>query len=603
MKFSFDHSFPVFNWQFNSEPSGWIHDIYVEKTIHKSPKAPTSSILEMSTILEKTTALHDDPATIGNFVHYLGDHISFPVDKAINYELELKLINCTSRSIHLTPIVNGLPDRQFLSPSHVPILIRLDVALSKRSFDLSFSSSEIKNKLKIEVQSLKLTSKPLKENSTTNIFLASDSTVQTYTETERPQYGWGEYLARMISITNKVLIKPDHTSKYPQATNYYTDNFIVHNRSIGGRSSKSFINEGKLRDLLFQLTKGDFLLIQWGDNDATSIRPMRYVSPIHFEKYLNEYIDGALDREVTPILVTPPSRYNFANLDHAEISFKEYRSVMLDVAHKRKVAIIDLGLLSNNFINEMGKSNSQLVYMKLPSNLYANFPEGLDDATHLQSFGAKHFANLVATKLKPLLKISELTTSSPYIQAQIFEKTQKRGINLSWQPVSTAVDFYTIKAYSKKHHLVINEYITDLTHYFINLNDSIDDIKYQVYANVNDNCIKVNEISLTHIFNSIMNTTHTISGVNIYELDTDTIDDKISFSVRFNPFRSTHIYKIMLLNQKNGQSLVLDHISAKKVAELHSYTVNKASNLEILIIGLDINNQIIAESKIVSVTH
>ena len=99
-----------------------------------------------------------------------------------------------------------------------------------------------------------------KYDATPTIFLAGDSTVKTY---EVNQYigGWGQYLG------------------------YYLPSTIqVKNAAQGGRSSRSFINEGRLYDtkennfkytfsenggksIESEIKKGDFLFIQFGHND------------------------------------------------------------------------------------------------------------------------------------------------------------------------------------------------------------------------------------------------------------------------------------------------------------------------------------------------
>ncbi len=97
-------------------------------------------------------------------------------------------------------------------------------------------------------------------NTTPTIFLAGDSTVKTYIN---DQYigGWGQYLGLYLPSTIK-----------------------VHNAAQGGRSSRSFINEGRLYDTKEQgysytfsenggksieseIKAGDFLFIQFGHND------------------------------------------------------------------------------------------------------------------------------------------------------------------------------------------------------------------------------------------------------------------------------------------------------------------------------------------------
>ena len=98
-------------------------------------------------------------------------------------------------------------------------------------------------------------------NRTPVIFLAGDSTVKTY---EDNQYigGWGQFLDLFLG-----------------------DDVIVKNAAHGGRSSRSFINEGRLYDIpgssfTFsqnggksigdEIRAGDYLFIQFGHNDDAS---------------------------------------------------------------------------------------------------------------------------------------------------------------------------------------------------------------------------------------------------------------------------------------------------------------------------------------------
>lgn len=99
------------------------------------------------------------------------------------------------------------------------------------------------------------------EERTPTIFLAGDSTVKTYQD---GQYiaGWGQYLSLFLDSEIKVI-----------------------NAAHGGRSSRSFINEGRLYDvpgssftfsenggnsIADQIQAGDYLFIQFGHNDDAS---------------------------------------------------------------------------------------------------------------------------------------------------------------------------------------------------------------------------------------------------------------------------------------------------------------------------------------------
>lgn len=71
------------------------------------------------------------------------------------------------------------------------------------------------------------------------IFIASDSTAQTYNSSRYPQMGWGQQLAP-----------------------YFDSDTAVANHAIGGRSSRSFIEQGRLATVLDAIRPGDYLFVQ-----------------------------------------------------------------------------------------------------------------------------------------------------------------------------------------------------------------------------------------------------------------------------------------------------------------------------------------------------
>lgn len=225
------------------------------------------------------------------------------------------------------------------------------------------------------------------------LYLASDSTVQTYEKGEYPKTGWGQTLAEFFGDT--VTEEKADNCTYGQSRRYVTENVVVENRAIGGRSSKSFVEEGKLDDLLEDVKAGDYLFIQWGHNDATAVRPNRYVSPENFAQWLMYYVDGARQRGAVPVLVTPVARYSQTD-GIFNISFGAYRDVMFKLAQEQGIAIVDLGKASTDLCTQFGAEGAKSFFMKLAAGEYENYPGGSNDDTHLQYYGAYKFAQCVA---------------------------------------------------------------------------------------------------------------------------------------------------------------------------------------------------------------
>lgn len=231
-----------------------------------------------------------------------------------------------------------------------------------------------------------------------SLFIASDSTVMSYDRFHYPQAGWGQVLYRYFNKGNETpeLMSPDLS--YPQNHIYETPNINIENRSIGARSSRSFINEGKWDQLLSRTAEGDYCFIQWGHNDATAVRPNRFVSTADFAWWLKKYIRSCKARKVTPVLVTPISRRNCDSAGVFRPSFGAYADIMLRLGKEEDIPVIDLCRLTVDYLNSIGDEESKLIFLwaapgAYPDSAYAN---GVSDNTHLQEYGATMFAGLLA---------------------------------------------------------------------------------------------------------------------------------------------------------------------------------------------------------------
>ena len=233
------------------------------------------------------------------------------------------------------------------------------------------------------------------------IFIASDSTVQTYESNYYPQTGWGQTLHNFFG--DFVEERECKDCEYSQAQTYETVNVIVENRAIGGRSSKSFIEEGKLDDLLEDVKPGDYVLVQWGHNDATTSRPNRYVSPEDFGYWMQYYVDGVTQRGATPILVTPVARYSYTTNEDGTLksfvgNFEKYGDVMRKMAKEQNIPIVDLTARSTALCNEFGIEGAKSLFLMVEAGDYPEgaYAGGANDSTHLQYYGAYKFAQCVA---------------------------------------------------------------------------------------------------------------------------------------------------------------------------------------------------------------
>jgi large repetitive protein len=161
--------------------------------------------------------------------------------------------------------------------------INFEIALVDGQLNLEFTGAAPK------INSLVIMRKtPRQPGDLPTVYIAGDSTVQTYDEYWKPEAGWGQMIPR-----------------------FFTDNVLFKNHAIGGRSSKTFISEGRLDEVLRAISPGDYFFVQFGHNDATISVPERYASVPDYKNYLKVYVNGARQRGATPVLVTPMGRRSF----------------------------------------------------------------------------------------------------------------------------------------------------------------------------------------------------------------------------------------------------------------------------------------------------
>lgn len=210
------------------------------------------------------------------------------------------------------------------------------------------------------------------------IFIAGDSTAAEYGAERAPQAGWGQLLQDWFDPAQ----------------------WQVHNHAKGGRSTRSFIAEGRLDAIARELQRGDVLLIQFGHNDAKREDPTRYTDPTtDYMQFLRRYIAAARDKGATPILITPAARllYDFgALLD----THGRYTLAMQQLAAQEHVGLIDLNASSSDWIRALGERAARPYFLFVPE-------QGKADGTHFSRAGATAIACLVVqgwVQLQPALE-------------------------------------------------------------------------------------------------------------------------------------------------------------------------------------------------------
>lgn len=191
---------------------------------------------------------------------------------------------------------------------------------------------------------------------------------------------------------------PAENCSYSLGRAYELPGIVIENRSIGGRSSKSFYEEGKLDQVLEIIQPGDYMFVQFAHNDATPARPNRYVRSDDFPFYLQRYVDACKRRGAVCVLVTPVAMRNCGAGDSFHISFRAYREKMLQMARSQRLPLLDLGARSTAYLNRIGSKESKKLYLWLEKGEYpvGAYADGVSDNGHLRGYGAELYAGMVA---------------------------------------------------------------------------------------------------------------------------------------------------------------------------------------------------------------
>ncbi len=172
---------------------------------------------------------------------------------------------------------------------------------------------------------------------------------------------------------------------------YLKEQVMIAGYAKNGRSTKSFLDEGRFEAVEGAMAPGDFLLIQFGHNDEKD-DPARHTDPgTTFRDNLRLFIRSAKRCGAHPVLITPIARRNF---DEEGVfqpgSHGPYPGAIRDVGREEAVPVIDLTMMSEEFLANLGDVASRPLFM---------WPK---DNTHLKPEGAVKMVGFLADGLVKL---------------------------------------------------------------------------------------------------------------------------------------------------------------------------------------------------------
>ncbi|MBR5656098.1 MAG: rhamnogalacturonan acetylesterase [Prevotella sp.] len=230
----------------------------------------------------------------------------------------------------------------------------------------------------------------------TTIFIIGDSTAANKSSFDtNPERGWGMVLQ-----------------------GFFDESIWVDNHAVNGRSSKSFIDEGRWQKVFDKIKPGDYVFIQFGHNDEKA-DPRRHTEPgSTFDDNLRKFVRETRLKGGIPVLFNAVVRRNFYQQTDITIEDESLRNTqyadeivnsdtLIDthgayllsprkVAREMNVPFVDANKITHDLEQSMGVDGSRKLHMWFKPDEVPSIPNGRQDNTHYNVYGARIVAGLLA---------------------------------------------------------------------------------------------------------------------------------------------------------------------------------------------------------------
>ena len=210
------------------------------------------------------------------------------------------------------------------------------------------------------------------------VHLAGDSTMADKpVDPPNPERGWGQLFPR-----------------------YFREPAMIVNHAQNGRSTKSFMAEGRWQTLVDALRPGDWAIIQFGHNDQKVEDPTRYAGPDGgFRENLRRFVQEVRAKGATPILAPPVARRRWNDAGQLVETHGAYPDAVRAVAAELDVPLLELNRLTTELEQGHGVEGSKRLHLWIPAGVYERKPDGYQDDTHYSAYGADRVAALAVQEI------------------------------------------------------------------------------------------------------------------------------------------------------------------------------------------------------------
>ena len=208
------------------------------------------------------------------------------------------------------------------------------------------------------------------------VWLAGDSTMAQKQPDKRPETGWGEALQPCFDSSE----------------------VRIANRAMNGRSTRSFVAEGRWKAIVDSLHVGDYVFIQFGHNDE-KVGTNNYSSPDDYRRNLVQFVDEVRAKKGQPVLFTPVVRRKFDGTQLVP-THGAYPDAARAAARERDVPLVDMERSSAALVQQLGPDFSRALWLHLDAGMNPNYPNGVHDDTHFNPLGARKMAGLAIESIR-----------------------------------------------------------------------------------------------------------------------------------------------------------------------------------------------------------
>lgn len=197
---------------------------------------------------------------------------------------------------------------------------------------------------------------------------------------------------------------------------FFSDDVIIENHAVNGRSSKSFIDEGRWQEVVSRIKPGDYVFIQFGHNDEKKDSTRHTVPGSTFDDNLRRFVSEARQKGGIPVLFNSVVRRTFANSktavedddkrDNSSADLVEgdtlvdthgaYLISPRKVAEEMNVAFVDANRITHDLEQGLGPEGSKKLHVWYRPGEEPSLPDGRQDNTHYNIYGAYTVAGLLA---------------------------------------------------------------------------------------------------------------------------------------------------------------------------------------------------------------